>query len=275
MAGKKPQPKHSDHRNSSSGTRNSKTSGASLRGQVAVVTGASRGIGFEIALLFAREGASVVITGRNAKTLAQSARKLDSQAAKTQSSAKRGSGQVMAEVCDVRDPESVSSLFEAVRRHFGRVDILVNNAGITQPMLSVEETTLEIWRDVIDTNLTGIFLCTRSALPLIRQGGTIVNIISAAAKQAFPKYAAYTAAKQGALGFTLVLREELIPRGIRVVALIPGATDTALWEQLWPDAPRKRMMSAASVAQAVLCAVSLPAGANVSELVISPIGGAL
>ncbi len=178
-------------------------------------------------------------------------------------------------VCDVRNPDSVESLFAAVKKAFSRIDVLVNNAGITQPTVTVEETTLELWRDVIDTNLTGIFLCTRAALPMMHAGATIVNNLSAAAKQVFPKYATYSAAKRGALGFTLSLREELIPRGIRVMALMPGATATDMWNQIMPDAPRERMIDVDSVAEAVLCAVLLPANVNLSELLLTPTGGAL
>ena len=87
--------------------------------------------------------------------------------------------------------------------------------------------------------------------------------------------AAYTASKHGALGFTQTLREELRPRRIRVIALMPGATDTAIWEQIWPDAPRHKMMSPQSVAKALVNAILLPENATVSELVITPTGGAL
>src|SRR5208282_6719911 len=100
--------------------------------------------------------------------------------------------------------------------------------------------------------LTGLFLCSRAALPLMRAGGTIINNLSVAAKTVFPNFAAYNASKRGALGFTLSLREELVPRSIRVVALMPGAIDTDLWQQFWPEAPRERMMDAESAAQAVL-----------------------
>ena len=113
-----------------------------------------------------------------------------------------------------------------------------------------------------------LFLCTRAALPLMQAGATIINNLSAAAKTVFPNFAAYNAAKHGALGFTLSLREELIPRGIRVVALMPGATDTDMWQQILPDAPRERMIDVESVAQAVLYAVLLPPNANLSELVL-------
>ena len=246
------------------------TSELRLLGKVAVVTGGSRGIGYAIARTLAAEGCTVVIAGRDEAELTKSATRIrksvDSQT---------NSAQIVAVVCDVRDPKSVSSLFATVKQRFGKLDVLVNNAGITQPTVTVEETTLELWHDVIATNLTGMFLCTRAALPLMSAGATIVNNLSAAAKQVFPKYATYSAAKRGALGFTLSLRQELIPRGIRVVALMPGATATDMWDQIMPNAPRDRMVDVESVAQAVLYAVLLPPSANLSELLLEPTGGAL
>ncbi len=237
-----------------------------LSGKVAVVTGGSRGIGYAIARTLAAEGCAVVITGRDNETLNNAAGQIISETPGTE---------IAPAVCDVRDPDAVSALFTMVRSRFGKVDVLVNNAGITQPVVNVEETSLEMWRDVIDTNLTGLYLCTRAALPMMSAGATVINNLSAAAKQVFPKYAAYSAAKRGALGFTLSLREELIPRGIRVMALMPGATSTDMWEQIMPDAPRDRMIDVESVAQAVLYAVLLPPNVNLSELRLDPTGGAL
>jgi len=244
-------------------------SGLRLRGQVAVVTGGSRGIGHAIAGALAAEGCNVVITGRRAATLNQSAAQM------AKSVGTRSQSQIVPFVCDVRDPELVADLFAEVKKLFGKLDILVNNAGVSQAPASVEETSLDLWRDMVDTNLTGTFLCTRAGLPLMKGGATIINNISAAAKQVFPKFAAYTAAKTGAFGFTLSLREELMPRGIRVTALMPGATDTDIWEQIMPNAPRERMIDVGSVAQAVLYAVLLPPEANLSELLLTPTGGAL
>src|SRR5271166_4129347 len=250
------------------GTRSVKPtdSATRLKGKVAVVTGGSRGIGYAIARTLAAEGCSVVITGRNESTLSKSAAQINQL---------HGPGTIVPLVCDVRDEKSVGALFAEVQRRFGKIDVLVNNAGITQRVVTVEETTLEMWRDVLDTNLTGTFLCTRAALPMMQAGATIINNLSAAAKQVFPKFATYSAAKRGALGFTLSLREDLIPRGIRVVALMPGATATDMWDQIMPDAPRERMLNVDSVAEAVLYAVLLPPNANLSELVLSPTGGAL
>ncbi len=109
----------------------------------------------------------------------------------------------------------------------------------------------------------------------MKLGGTIVNNLSIAANRVFPGSAAYNASKHGALGLTNTLREELRPRGIRVIALLPGATDTDIWTTLWPQAPRKKMMSPATVAKAVVEAILLPANATVETLEILPTAGAL
>lgn len=241
--------------------------GTRLASQVAVVTGASRGIGLAIATALAAEGCNVVISGRNQETLNQAQTEIQKRAA---------SGVlIIPAVCDVRDSSAVEQMFATVRHQFGKLDILVNNAGVLQPMLGVEQTSAELWREMIDINMTGMFLVTRAALPLMRSGATIINTLSAASKTAFPNFAAYNSSKFGALGFTLSLREDLKTRGIRVTALIPGATDTELWNRAWPDAPRGKMMDAATVASLVLEAVVLSPKANLSELALDPVGGAL
>jgi NAD(P)-dependent dehydrogenase (short-subunit alcohol dehydrogenase family) len=112
-------------------------------------------------------------------------------------------------------------------------------------------------------------------LPFLARGSVIVNNLSIAARTAFPGMAAYNASKRGLLGFTETLREELRPRAIRVVALLPGATDTDIWKQFWPAAPRLRMISPAIVGRLVAEAVTLPPNANIDELVITPSAGAL
>jgi len=260
--------KAQSNRRQKSATRTGKStaSGLRLKGKVAVVTGGSRGIGQAVARTLAAEGCTVVITGRDRLTLEKSASHI---------STPRSAGKIVPLVCDVRDPASVAALFATVQQRFRRLDILVNNAGVSQRQLTVEETSLELWHEQIETNLTGTFLCTRAALPLMPRGATIINNLSAAAKRVFPNFAAYTAAKQGAFGFTLSLREELIPRGIRVTAFMPGATDTDIWQQVMPNAPREKMMDVDGLARAVLYAVLLPPTANLSELLLEPACGAV
>src|SRR5208337_2592892 len=127
-----------------------------------------------------------------------------------------------------------------------------------------------IWKDVLETNLDGVFLVTQAALAIMKRGATIVNNLSIAANRVFPGSAAYAASKHGALGFTNTLREELRPKGIRVITLLPGATNTDIWNTFWPQAPRKKMMSPATVAQAVVQAIKLPADTTVETLEILP-----
>jgi NAD(P)-dependent dehydrogenase (short-subunit alcohol dehydrogenase family) len=146
------------------------------------------------------------------------------------------------------------------------VDILINNAGIAHPSLPVEKLSCEHWKAVIETNLTGTFLVTRAILPLMPSGGTMVNNLSIAATRVFPGWSAYGASKHGALGLTNTLREELRPKSIRVIALLPGATSTDIWDAPWPDAPRKNMMSPETVAQALVNALTLPVASTVQRI---------
>jgi NAD(P)-dependent dehydrogenase (short-subunit alcohol dehydrogenase family) len=175
----------------------------------------------------------------------------------------------------VRDPKSVNDLFRAIRKQFNRLDILINNAGIAHANFTVDKLPVQLWQDVIATNLTGMFLVTQAALPTMKRGGTIVNNLSIAATRVFAGSAAYAASKHGALGLTNTLREELRPKGIRVIALQPGATNTGIWNTFWPQAPRRKMMSPATIATAVLNAILLPPNATVETVEIFPTAGVL
>ena len=232
--------------------------------KVAVITGGGSGIGFAMARTFAGSGYSVVITGRDAKRLQKAAADISAD-----------KKEITSVACDVRDPASVENLLREIGKDHYRIDVLINNAGVAQLLAPVDQLPIETWKEVIDTNLTGTFLVTRAALPLMRTGGTIVNNLSVAALQPFAGMSAYNASKFGALGFTHALREDLRKRGIRVLALLPGATDTDIWRQFWPDAPKEKMISAETVAQAVLHAVSVPANTAIEEIRIGPAAGVL
>ncbi|MFB3917370.1 MAG: SDR family oxidoreductase [Terriglobales bacterium] len=251
-------------RSNSTQTRKDSVKPRPLRGKIAVITGASRGIGLATAQSLAAAGCDLAITARDAKALAQAARKIQKHQVC-----------VLAAPCDVRDPGAVAQFFGTVGKQFRRVDILFNNAGVTHPPAPVQELSIEHWRRVVETNLTGLFLCTRAALPLMKRGAIIINNLSVAAKGNYPGASAYDASKHGAFGFTNTLRLEMRERGIRVIGLLPGPTDTAMWDVIWPGAPRNRMMSAESVASSILSAVTLPENATVEELVIAPTGGPL
>jgi NAD(P)-dependent dehydrogenase (short-subunit alcohol dehydrogenase family) len=232
--------------------------------KVAVITGGSRGIGLAIAEAFAEAKYKVTILAREATRLQAAVDKLKSRGLSVES-----------QVCDVTDETSVESVFARISAKNNQIHVLVNNAGIAHALASAEKLSLETWKKVIDTNLTGTFLVTRAALSLMQSGGTIVNNLSVAAIQPFAGMSAYNASKYGAYGFTQALREDLRKSGIRVLALLPGATDTDIWSQFWPDAPREKMVSPGTVAEAVVHAVSAPANISIDEIHLGPASGVL
>jgi len=234
-----------------------------LAGQVAVITGASRGIGRALAEAFASAGCSLALCARQAEAMDEA------------EWAERHRVPVLVRPCDVRSEDAVKEFFAAVREKYGRLDVLLNNAGMVGPGGRIDDIQLDDWRDVFDTNVTGTFLCTRAALPLMQAGGTIVNTLSIAARQAFRQQGSYVAAKYAVRGFTDTLREELRERGIRVIGFYPGATATGIWNQFWPTAPREQMMAPETLAQAVVNAVLLPPEVTMEELVMQPTAGAI
>lgn len=235
-----------------------------LTRRVALITGASRGIGLAIARALAKEGCTLILTARDEKKLSQVSRELARQKIR-----------ILAQSCDVRDPYSVDDFFRTIRGNFRALDILINNAGIAHANLPVENLPYPVWKDVFATNVDGTFLVTQAALGRMKRGSTIVNNLSIAATRVFAGSSAYNASKHAALGLTNTLREELRPRGIRVIGLLPGATDTDIWKTLWPQAPRKKMMSPETVAKAVVETILLPSNATVENLEILPTIGTL
>ncbi|MBF2050312.1 MAG: 3-oxoacyl-[acyl-carrier-protein] reductase [Leptolyngbya sp. IPPAS B-1204] len=194
------------------------SSEARLQGQVAVVTGASRGIGRAAAIALAAEGATVIVN------YASSSQAADAVVAEITGAG----GQAMALQADVGQTDQVDSLVNTVMEKYGRVDVLVNNAGIARDTLLLR-MKLEDWQAVIDLNLTGVFLCTRaiSKIMLKQRAGRIINITSVVGEMGNPGQANYSAAKAGVIGFTKTVAKELASRGITVNAVAPGfiATD--------------------------------------------------
>ncbi len=236
-----------------------------LREQVAIVTGAGRGIGRAVALAFAREGAAVALAARTASELELVAAQIRSRV-----------GRALTVPTDVTQETSVAALVDRVLAELGKVDILVTAAGVATfgPLV---DTKTEDWDRMVAVNLRGVFLACRAVLPpMMRQRrGTIINIASVAAKRPIPGSGAYAAGKHAVLGLTLVLAEEMRPHGIRVGALSPGAVDTPLWDAV-PNAPeRSRMLRPEDVAEAALLMASLPPGASLEDLTLLPRGGIL
>jgi 3-oxoacyl-[acyl-carrier protein] reductase len=220
-----------------------------LAGRVAVVTGASRGIGLAIARLLAEDGASVVVSGRDADRLDAAAKQLEGLG-----------GGALAVVADAARREDADRLAAAARERFGRIDVLVNNAGITRDQLLVRMKD-DDWDQVLDTNLRGVFLMTRAvAKVMMRQrGGRIVNISSTAGAMGNAGQVNYSAAKAGVIGLTKAAARELAHWNILVNAVAPGLVDTDMAaaipgearEALLGQVPLKRMGSPREIAEVV------------------------
>lgn len=205
----------------------------SLAGQVALVTGAARGIGRAVALALGQEGAAVAVN------YARSADAAEAVAAEIRALG----GDAVALQADVSLPEECRRLVEEVVGRWGRLDILVNNAGITRDTLLVRMRD-EDWLQVLSTNLGGVFHCTREAarVMLRQRSGRIINVASVAAFAGNPGQANYAAAKAGVIGFTRVVARELGSRGITVNAVAPGYVETDMTRPL-PDRLKEEVMA--------------------------------
>jgi 3-oxoacyl-[acyl-carrier protein] reductase len=188
-----------------------------LEGQVALVTGASRGIGRAVALALAAEGAKVVVNYARSSTAAE----------EIVAQITADGGQALALQADVSQADQVDTLISETLKAFGRIDILVNNAGITRDTLLLR-MKLEDWQAVIDLNLTGVFLCTKAVAKgmLKQRSGRIINIASVAGQMGNPGQANYSAAKAGVIGFTKTVAKEMSSRGVTVNAVAPGFIET-------------------------------------------------
>ena len=240
-----------------------------LKSQVALVTGASRGIGRAIALSLATEGASVVVNYANSGAAAQEVVK----------EIVAGGGNAIALQADVSKAEQVDSLLKEVMDKWQRVDILVNNAGITRDTLLLR-MKLEDWQAVIDLNLTGVFLCTRavSKVMLKQRSGRIINITSVAGQMGNPGQANYSAAKAGVIGFTKTVAKELAVRGITSNAVAPGFITTDMTsgvqaEDILKYIPLGRYGQPEEIAGMVRFLAADPAAAYITGQVFNVDGG--
>ena len=241
--------------------------------KVAIVTGASQGIGKAVSLAFITEGASVAICARDKARLDEAAEQI-------------GAG-VFSMPCDVSSEGEVRSFVQQVQRRFGKIDILVNNAGDTSSALLLEMDSL-FWNRTLANNLTSVFLMTRAVIPAMMQQkyGRVVNVASMAAKHGSRYISAYSATKHGVLGFTRSVALEMVDHGITVNAVCPGYVDTLNQERnietimrdrrlpheevrkmLEQKNPRRRFISMEEVAQTILLLASDEAGAITGEAV--------
>ncbi len=243
----------------------SRSGRAGLAGQVAVVTGAGRGIGRAVAQAFAGEGAAVALCARSAQELAAVQREIEA-----------AGGRAMVRPTDVSEEAAVAALVSETLRSFGRIDCLVTAAGLAAFGLVAEAKTAD-WDETMAVNLRGVFLCCRAVLPamMAARRGTIINIGSIVTSRTLPGSAAYTASKYGLLGLSRVLAEEMRPHGVRVGVLSAGATDTPLWDAVPNPPARARMVRPEQVARAALLMATLEPGATLEEVTLLPQDGVL
>jgi len=230
-----------------------------LAGRIAIVTGASRGIGLAVAQALAGAGARVAMIARGVEALRAAAEPLGA----------------LAIPCDVADDEAVTAAVERVRSEIGVPDVLVSNAGLFA-LAPVESQSTAGLRSTLDVNLVAPFVLARAVIPAMRTAGRghIVTIGSIADRVTFPENGAYAASKFGARALHQVMREELRGSGVRATLVSPGPVDTPLWDPIGPDdragfTPRAQMLPARAVADAVLFALTRDPAVNVDELRLS------
>ncbi len=218
------------------------------------ITGGSKGIGFSIAKRFHKAGAQVGICGRNAQSLEEAAAQLPG---------------IHTYVSDLSQKAEAKSLGAAILRDFGALDVLVNNAGKFLPG-KIHQEPDEVFEELVQLNLAGVYYLTKAVLPpmLDARKGTVVNISSIAGIKAYENGGSYGITKYALMGFSRNLREELKPRGIRVVTVMPGAVLTDAWAGV--DLPESRFIDADEVAELVYLSATLSARTVVEDIVIRP-----
>ena len=231
-----------------------------LKDQIALVTGASRGIGRAIAHALADEGATLVLSARTRSDL-------DALRAEIE----RTGGTAHVAAADVSSAQDVDALFGEIRERFGRLDLLVNNAGVGR-FAPVRAMPLEDFDEMFRLNMRGVFLCTQRALPFMeaQRRGTIVNVASLAGRNAFVNGAGYAATKWALIGFSRSLMLEEREFNIRVVTVCPGSVETSFSPRSADKASERWILQPEDVAAAVLSAVMMPDRAMVSEIDIRP-----
>ena len=232
-----------------------------LQDRIAVITGASAGIGQSIAGAFAAQGAKTVLASRSREKLEVVANQIQS-----------AGGQVNVVPTDVTVEQEVIDLFRQTLDTFGRVDILVNNAGVSKGG-PTDELSLEVWQQVLDVNLTGAFLCSREALRIMKlqRSGRIINIGSVSAKVPRCHSAPYTTSKFGLEGLTRSLALDARDYGVAISILHPGNTKTAIWQGREKIARQEGVMSPDDLARVAVTIAALPPEINLLESIVLPV----
>jgi 3-oxoacyl-[acyl-carrier protein] reductase len=244
-----------------------------LAGQVALITGAGRGIGRATALKLAELGAHTVLCGRSRDALAETAAAIEKNGSAASLKADAAQSTIMHSTiseCDVTDLRSVEALAQQVERTLQRLDILVNNAGISGASGPLHQLAPAEWDAVFNTNLRGVYYCIRSFAPLMikARSGHIINISSLAGKNPLPNQAAYAASKWGLNGLTYAVAEELRAHNIRVAVICPGSVHTDFSPH--PGKSSEKMLQASDVANVVAMLVTQAPQSFASEILLRP-----
>lgn len=231
-----------------------------------MITGGGRGIGAETAKQLAQRGATVALVARTQAQLEDTAAQI-----------RAAGGKAHWFVADVSDEGALREAVQGALGITGNIDILVNNAGFIQSVGAIESSDPAEWWRTLEGNLKGLYLTTRLVLPsMLEQGrGQIVNVLSVAGARAFAGLSAYSCAKAAGLMFTRVLAKEVRKRGVRVMAILPGAVDTAIWGEGAGVPDREKMIRPESVAQIIVQMLTTPADATIDELLVLPREGIL
>jgi 3-oxoacyl-[acyl-carrier protein] reductase len=234
-------------------------------GDVALVTGAGRGIGRAVALALGGAGARVALLSRTESDVESAAQAI-----------RDVGGEAMALRCDVADAEDVASAFDRVREALGPVDLLVNNAGVgTVAPYEVADYEVAEWDRIVNVNLRGAFLCCRAVLPSMRERkrGTVINVGSISGHKSAPLVSPYGVSKFGLVGLNQALIAENHKHGVRVCMVSPGTTDTTIWDKKRVPIPaevRAAMMRPEDVAEVILFLARLPDRVRIDDVVVLP-----
>ncbi|MFQ5454466.1 MAG: SDR family oxidoreductase [Candidatus Zixiibacteriota bacterium] len=224
-----------------------------------IITGASRGIGRAIAVTLATENYKLFLQGRDEKGLSKSCKLVTDEG-----------GKAVPIIADLSSSQGVDTVVNMTNKK--PLDLIVNNAGmaVVKPF---EEITLEEWQRTLAVNVTAPFLLIKNLLPVLTDNASIVNILSIAARTGFPNWSSYCMSKFALEGFTQSIREELRPRGIRVINIYPSTTNTDIWDNIPGEWHREQMMSPDEVARAVCFAVNRPSSVLVENITIGGLSG--
>ena len=234
-----------------------------MKSKVVVISGGTSGIGKRLVSMFLKAGDKVVTFSRKKSNINLLKKELSEY-----------KDSLICHQGDVSSIKDINLISKEISKKFKKVDFLINNSG-TNVLSPIKKIKIKDWQKIIDVNLTGAFYLTQTMLPLLKNKSVILNMGSLASRNGFPNWGAYCASKFGLKGFTEALREEVRPRGIRVVHAEIGATDTSIWDNLDGKWDRSGMMQDTEVANILFNSITEAKSVNVDEIFLMPPNGVL